>query len=129
MSTQSMSCIMYVIKFITQNILLVPKFSNKHLLNPEVWKMSTIDASGNKQFSIIKKQIWMIKMLHLDFRHKHVDPANFQEKKPISMMLTQFISSITYVKKKKKSTYTLLVHKVDQVSTYGSRKYYWSEFS
>lgn len=56
MSTQSMSCIMYVIKFITQNILLVPKFSNKHLLNPEVWKMSTIDASGNKQFSIIKKR-------------------------------------------------------------------------
>ena len=48
-----------------------------------------------------------------------MDPANFQEKKPISMMLTQFISSIIYVKKnKKKKNYQhniLLVHKVDQV--------------
>ena len=62
--------------------------------------MSTIDASGNKKFSIRKKQIWMIKKVvsHLDSRHKHMDPANFQEEKPISMMLTQFISSIIYVK-------------------------------
>ena len=35
---------------------------------------------------------------HLDSRHKRMDPANFQEEKPISMMLTQFISSIIYVK-------------------------------
>ena len=54
---------------------------------------------------------------HLDSRHKHMDPANFQEKKPISMMLTQFISSIIYVKKKTKiyQHNILLVHKVDQV--------------
>ena len=72
---------------------------------------------------------------HLDSRHKHMDPANFQEEKPISMMLTQFISSIIYVKYIYIYIYQhniLLVHKVDQVSTYGSGisiEYYWPEFS